>query len=120
MRTKIVVRLLDEEGMLLGWASLLAEARGDRCLRAAQACAIPIDAAGVATMLSYHWADLNIQKRVPLTHTQPMRVGDTMTLTFPDDVIFTFPSDEGPLPPVTVRGSVTVAVPTGAMGARPS
>lgn len=118
MRVKIVVRLLDSEGVLLGWAPLLAEARGDQCLRAVQSCTLPIDVEGIGTVLSYHWADLHVQKRVTLTQPQHVRVGSSLTLTFPDDVVFHFPSDEGPLPPVTVRGSVVVGVPTGSMGAR--
>lgn len=73
---------------------------------------------GVGTVLSYHWADMHIQKRVTLGSPHSVKVGDSVTLTFTDDVIFRFPSDEGPLPPVTVRGSVVVGVPTGAMGAR--
>ena len=115
MRAKIVVRILDEAGALLGWAPLLAEARGDRALRAIQKCVVPIEQSGTPSVVSYHWTDMNVQKRVPYA-AGPVTEGQTVELTFADGIVLSMPSDDGPLPPVTVRGAVAVAVPSAAMG----
>lgn len=115
MRTKIVVRILDAAGALLGWTPLLAEARGDQTLRASHVCVVPIEQSGTATVVSYHWADIGVQKRVPFGPVDLFE-GALIELKFPDGVVLTLPSDEGPLPAVTVRASTALSPPTAAMG----
>ena len=115
MRTKIVVRILDESGALLGWAPLIAEARGDCKLHATHACAVPIEQSGTAVVVSYHWADVGVQTRVPFGPLQ-LSAGRSVELSFPAGVVISLPSDDGPLPPVTVRGTTVVTAPTAVMG----
>jgi len=117
VRVKIVVRILSGEGALLGWAPLTAAAPGDQTLRATHPCVVTMEAPGRAEIISYHWADLHVQSRVPFP-LAPVDVtpGMSFTLEFPDGVVFRFPTDEGPLPAVTVRGAVLVGVPAGGIG----
>jgi hypothetical protein len=111
--TKVVLRLLDSDGALVGWAVHHARLRGDGCLRASSDVIIPIDPPRVGTVLSIHWCDPNVEIRMPVV------VGGMpsfVAFRF-DDPLIRIGEMPGPLPAITV-GSVAVGIPVGAMGAR--
>jgi hypothetical protein len=89
--TKVVLRLLDSDGALVGWAVHHARLRGDGCLRASSDVEIrmPVVVGGMPSFVAFRFDD-------PL-----IRIGEM----------------PGPLPAITV-GSVAVGIPVGAMGAR--
>ena len=64
--SKLVLRLLDADGHLLGWCQHDAAVKGDGLLRAAGVVVLVLDAPGVPTSLSIHWADVNSEIRVPM------------------------------------------------------
>ena len=115
MTTKLVLRVLSATGELLGWGEVQAEARGDGALWAPRPVAVFIDQAGTPACLSVHWADVNVELRVPyesaavtagmvleIPHTSPLlRVGEPPTS----------------LPPVTTRATVAIGVPVAMVGA---
>jgi hypothetical protein len=113
MQARLIVRLLDEAGALLGWAPLRVEARGDAMLRASHGLALTVEQAGLAYALSFHWADVHIQRRV-LVGPLAVSVGQQVPVVGAGEVVWILPSDTGPLPAVSVRGA-SIAVPTGAM-----
>lgn len=114
MRFKIVARVLDAAGALLGWGEIAVSPRGDATLRSVSGpLVVKVDTSGEAHVISYHWADLNVQKRVPYPGgATALQAGQSVQFSFPDDVVLSLPSDEGPLPAVTVGASV-VSVPVG-------
>lgn len=114
MRTKLIVRLLDAAGVLLAWAPLRVRAPGDGTLVATGPCVLIPTEDGAATELVLHWPDLHIQRRERFAVPLLVRVG--VALQYDWTVVWTFPSDTGPLPAVTV-GSIAVSVPVGGMGA---
>lgn len=118
MLHKLVVRLLDADGALLTWAEVQAEARGDGCLWPSTrvvACH-PCERSGIPTMLSVHWAEVNVETRVPIT-LPAVRAGDaTVNLTLGDTPIVRVGAAASGLPPVTVHRAVAVLVPAGCLG----
>lgn len=108
---------MDEAGVLLGWAPLPAAARGDASLRATAPCLVTIDQSGKAAVVSYHWTELNVQKRVDIPNGVEVVAGQVIELALPDGVVFLLPSDAGPLPAVTVRTPVALSIQTGVLGA---
>lgn len=114
MRHKLVVRLLAADGRLLGWAEVAAVARGDGQLHAAEPVLIAPDEKGIATVLSVHWADVNVEARQALN---PPTVLDRMVTVFQAGPIFRVGEMPTELPPVTVRTPAVVGVPVGALGA---
>jgi hypothetical protein len=111
--SKVVLRLLDADGGLVGSVVHQARLRGDGCLRASEDVIIQIHSPMVARVLSVHWCDPNVEVRMPvaiggLASFVAFRVGDPLIR------IGDMP---GPLPAITV-GSVAVGIPVGAMGAR--
>lgn len=117
MTTKVVIRAVDGSGHLLGWTECLAVARGDGCLRAPAPVAVPIDAAGTVTAISIHWADVHVEARSPVLPTA-LEPGDTLTPFQKGDPLIVVGPIPGPLPPVTTRSRVAVAMPVAAIGAR--
>ena len=120
MTTKLVVRLLGQEGELLGWGVVMAEARGDGALWMPEGPPLTVVAeqAGVAATVSVHWADINIETRVE-AFPIPVNAGQKVPLTFGGPMIKIGDPPQN-LPAVTVRRSVTVGVPVGEVGARQS
>ena len=116
--TKLVIRVLDAEDHLLGWVEHRCRVRGDGCLRADYPVRVVMDCAGVAAVVSVHWADVHVESRVPCDPVITVRPGDTLTL-FPDDapVIVVGPIP-GFLPQVTTKSSVAVNFPVGILGSR--
>ncbi len=117
MTTRIIVRVLDAVGLLLGWTEQLAEARGDGALWALTGSSlVPVELAGTPAQLSVHWADVNVEQRAPWSMV-PVAVGQVITIDW-HGPIFVVGAMPGALPPVTVRAPVRIDVPVGALGAR--
>jgi hypothetical protein len=119
LTTKMVVRVLDAEGVLLGWAEVMAEARGDGCLWPTSADQVVVisELSGVPAALSIHWADVNIETRVPCRNTRRMALGELLPLQWPGPMMQVGPMANG-LPAVTVRAPITIGVPPAQLGAR--
>lgn len=104
---------------MLGWCWHHAAARGDGYLRSTLPVVMDIDEDGVAHEISIHWADLNVEVRVPMPPPS-MRVtrGDTMQI-FSANAPMLQPGNPPAhrLPPVTTKSAIDVSVPVGAMGA---
>ena len=86
-------------------------------LRASGPVALTIEAAGLAHELSIHWADMNVETRIPMPILAPMRVGNIVTLFQHDAPMLKVGEPPAQrLPPVTVY-AVQVAIPVGQLGA---
>jgi hypothetical protein len=114
LTTRLIVRVLDAAGSLLAWAEVHAEARGDGRLWSTHACLAPVEAAGEPAFVSVHWPDVHVEARAPIAY-QGVKPGDTVTLPWANQPVMTIGPMPGPLPPVTVRSSVSVAMPPSAM-----
>jgi hypothetical protein len=116
MTTKLVVRVLDAAGALLGWAEAAGTALGDGYIRVLGPLPVLIEVEGHPQAISIHWCDVNVETRVPFAAAVPgVRVGDTITLAL--DPAFRVGPAAGGLPSVTVRAPVAIDVPVGRLGA---
>lgn len=113
--TKLVIRLLDAAGSLLGWTAHHAAIRGDGCLRASDDVTVIVSAAGVAAEASVHWADLNTETRVPVS-ARPVRSGEVVSLFLRGSVILTVGQPPHGLPDIVV-GAAAIGIPAGGIGA---
>ncbi len=116
MTTKVVVRLLTADQILLGWAEVQALARGDGQLWCQAPVLVGIEAAGALTWLSVHWADVNVETRTACDG-RAVHPGQIVTVFPHASPILCVGPMPGYLPPVTVHGPVALAVPLGQMGA---
>jgi hypothetical protein len=113
--TKLVLRVLSAAGELLGWTEVQAEARGDGALWARTPPLVPIDDPGTPAVLSIHWADVNVELRVPY-ESGPVTPG--MVLEIPNTTpLVKVGSPPVSLPPVTLRARIAVSVPVASVGA---
>lgn len=116
MTAKLVVRLLDPAGQLLGWCAHEAAISGDGYLRAAGSVVLAIDVEGTAAAVSVHWADVNVETRVSIPQTA-VKQGQALVLfekTAPMVKAGDPPATR--LPPVSTK-SIAVPVPVGMLGA---
>jgi hypothetical protein len=121
MRQKFVVRLLDADDALLAWTTVWA---GATPLGGGRSCQFwpesPTQFAterdGVAVKLSVHWVDYDVARWTTVPAT-PIQTGQVFTFTWIEPVWLVPGMADVPLPGVTVRQSVAVAVPTGAVSA---
>ena len=117
MTTKLVCRLLDVTGRLLGWTDHHAAARGDGYLRATLPVVLDVDEDGEAVQVSVHWADVNVEVRVSIPPVTVTR-GQALTIFQPQAAMLSVgvpPLTR--LPPVTTKRAVDVSVPVGQLGA---
>lgn len=120
MTHKLVLRLLDADGALLTWTAVEAIARGDGALWSPtpELACDPCERSGTPATLSIHWADVNVETRVPIT-MPAVREGDPyVALQFHDQPIVRLGQPASGLAPVTMRRAAAVRVPVGLMGAR--
>jgi hypothetical protein len=116
MTTTLILRLLDSAGGLLAWASVPAIARGDGCLRARDDLAeLFVEREGTVAEYVWHWPDLHVQSRVPAGEGILVATTENSVPFVRDEILLELKSDVGPLPAVTVRRPVAVAVPTGTL-----
>lgn len=112
MHTTFIVRLMDAEKALLAWTQILVVARGDGCFYAIDSSmTLMVSKAGKPAWISYHWADMNIEWRVPIT-SDIVGVGLPVVLRLPTDALVTVGQAPTDLPAVTVGGAV-ITVPSG-------
>lgn len=116
MITKLVLRVLDAEGVMLGAVVHHARIKGDGCVRAAGPVVMGMARAGIPSVLSVHWCDVHVETRVPLAlpSVMPGQIVEVCAAGAPLMVVGPMP---GPLPPVEQSGAV-VPVPVGGLGAR--
>ncbi len=112
--TKFVLRVVDDANVLYGWVEVPAEARGDGCLWAKAPALLAIECAGAPTVLSVHWADVNVELRREWT-LGPVSLGQIVTIPNDTPLLIVGPMATG-LVPVTVRGAAIV-MPVGVIGA---
>lgn len=117
MDCKIVVRLMDAEGRMLGWAETSAHARGDGKLWIEKPVAVPVIEDGNFEFISSHWTEMNIEVRLPVPEGPvALKKGTIMPLTAPW-AVFDLGAPAGGLPPVTIGHNVAITVPTGVIAA---
>ena len=117
MTAKIVCRMLDAENRLLGWTEHHAAVRGDGRLRAEGPVAIEVEANGAPLSISMHWADVNVEARVPCA-VPFVKKGDTVTIFPHGAAMIVLGEPPVGLPAVTVGRPVAIGFPVGQMGAR--
>lgn len=122
MTARFIVRLLDAANELLSWAEVYATAKPQGRPRSTPFWAdaktqFVIERDGVASKVLIHWADLDVVRVGPeMTPTQ-VQTGQVLDFTWLGPVWMVEGSGiDLPLPAVTVRKSVNIAPPTGALG----
>jgi hypothetical protein len=107
---------LDAEGKMLGWCWHHAAARGDGLLRATLPVVMDIDEDGTAHEFSIHWADINVEIRVPAPK-QAVKRGQPVQVFTPNQPMLQVgnpPTQR--LPPVTVKNQIELGIPVGNLG----
>jgi hypothetical protein len=108
---KVVLRVLDDAGALLGWTAIEARARGDGCLWSPGPVALLVDAPGAPALVSLHWCDLNVEVRVPLPAQSPVEAGQALTVYREATPLIVCGQPPASLAPVTVRAAAAITVP---------
>lgn len=116
MTIRCVVRLLDPDARLLAWAEVEAETRGAGEAWATTPFSAIAERAGRLTVIDVHWTDLDVHFRCAVPD-QRLDHGEVIAFTW-DRPIFVIQGSRERVPPVTVRRSVTLGVPTGGVGIR--
>jgi len=127
MTQKFVIRLLTEEGDMLGWCQHQLKpvpSRAEGCTRfgpRGTVSEILITKAGVAMYLSIHWCDIDCARKVPLLGG-PMQVPESAVGTIAKHAwaqsIWGVSGNTGvPLPPVTVGEPVVLSPDPAQIGA---
>jgi len=114
MRSKFVIRLLDAAGELLGWQEVDALARGDGAMWAEYPVPILVDQGGLASVLSIHWADVNVEAR---RGVEPVQVQRGQSWLLPAGVLLQVGPMPIGLPPVVTHGPTIIGIPVGALAA---
>ena len=118
MRSRLVCRLLNADGRLLGWCLHDPDVLGDGYLRAAGPVLMYIEADGVAVTMSVHWVDVNVETRVPVPSTD-VKTGQWLTVFEPKAPMLQAGNTPAQrLPPVTMRTHLSISTPIGSLGAR--
>lgn len=115
---KFVLRLLDAEGHLLAWATVMAEprpqARGGSCpFFATTETVLVAERDGRAVETTIHWCDLDVARREQLAEPLDVLTGQQLRFAWLQPVWLVPGMRDVPLPAVTVREPVAVTVPTG-------
>lgn len=112
---KVIIRLLDDEKQLLGWAQVGGKFGGDGCLYAdCMRAEIVVERGGIVGFTNIQWADLNINLTTEVTRAH-VEAGQVYAMRFMEP-LFQFRSSEGSLPAVTEKQNVEIEVPTGVLG----
>lgn len=114
MDTKLVIRLLDAAGELLGWAQVMGHARGDGKIWVNEPTLVQIDQIGTVAIVSVHWCDVNVELRYTVDPKE-LILGQQYALAGDWDAITCGPAAGG-LPPVTIRTPISMIVPAGQLG----
>lgn len=108
---KIVVRLLDAAGKMLGWQEVAGKMPGDGTFTVAGE--VPVDEDGMLSTVSIHWCEMNTEYRFGFN---PVEVKKKTMCAISPIVIRVGEKARG-LTPVTTRGSVVIQVPVGSLAA---
>jgi hypothetical protein len=117
LTTKLVIRIMDAQNQLLGWAEATGEAKGDGKIWVDAPTRVMIEQTGIPHLLSVHWCDVNVEIRSLVEQKKPLAFGNVLELPGQWPAITCGPAAGG-LPPVTVRDPVSIGIPVGALGAR--
>ena len=122
MTVKFVVRLLDAAGGLLAWATVYGTARpqdraGSCPFFAPGPTSFVIEREGLASQISVHWCDLDVARKQVLIEEVPVSPGQVFSFAWIEPVWLVAGMRDVPLPAVTVRAPVEVAVPVGSLTA---
>lgn len=109
MTTTFILRLLDAERRVLGWSKVPVESRGDGCLWATQGFVAEADTDGLGVAVNLHWPEVHVYHTAGLAVPIAVQAGEVFHIPLTDPVL-RLTSEGLPLPPVTVRSSVTVGV----------
>jgi hypothetical protein len=112
MQTKMILRVIDAAGKLLGWAEFMAEARGDGRLWAPAPVSVAFEEQGTPAELSVHWVDVNVETRQQFQQTLEVFPGQS-AIVLPAGPVLVVGMPAGGLPPVTVKRSVSIGIPVG-------
>lgn len=114
--TRLIIRLVDSEGTLLGWGFQNTKAPGDGTLVPDGLCGGVGEANGVATRIIVHWPDLNMQVSGEIPATA-LAEGKAFAFAWSGPMLrLDNPLDHPPLAPVTVREGVFVNIPVAQLG----
>lgn len=102
---------------MLGWCWHIAAMRGDGFLRSTLPVVLDVDEDGAPAILSVHWADMNVETRVPMptmtvTRGQSLRVFEAHA-----PMLSCGEPPAKRLPPITTKAAIDVSVPVGQLGA---
>lgn len=102
---------------MLGWCWHIAAMRGDGCLRSTLPVVVDVDESGTPAVLSVHWADMNVETRVPMpqmtvTRGQALKVFDSN-----QPMLSCGEPPTKRLPPISTKNMVDISVPVGQLGA---
>lgn len=122
---KFVLRLLDAEGALLAWTTVMAEprpqARGGSCpFFATTDTVLVAERDGRAVETTIHWCDLDVARRQALAEPVDVQAGQQLRFAWLEPVWLVPGMRDVPLPAVTVRAPVAVTVPIGSLAAQPA
>lgn len=113
MEMMFVVRLLDAKRNVLAWTKIPAETRGDGGLWAKQEFVAEADVTGTGVAMCFHQPDVHVYDTRPLTSPVPAEAGKVVTVRIMSVPMIHIQSEALPLPGVTLRSNVTVAVGSG-------
>jgi len=120
MKQKFVIRLMTEEGEMLGHA--VEHIVGKQGSFRAERSDILITKAGIGHHITVHWCDLDVVRSEPLA-TGPMEIPESHVGQHAK-FYWTFKSvwlvkgeERGFLPPIEVKENIVLAPPTGNLGA---
>lgn len=123
MTAKFVVRLLDVDNRLLAWAEVWASARPQSgrascAFWPAAPTKFVIEAHGTAAKVSIHWADLDVARENAVIDGPTVEPGQVFDFGWVEPVWLVSGMRDVVLPPVTIRESVAIGVPTGGIGVK--
>jgi hypothetical protein len=113
--TKLVIRLLDGAGQMLGAVVHHAAIKGDGCLRASGPVVITAERDGLPAFVSTHWCDVHVETRVPFVFV-PVKAGRVVSIAAKNAPLLVVGVPPVDLQPITV-GSSAVSIPVGSLGA---
>lgn len=118
---KFVVRLLDDAGALLAWATVQASPRPQPSRVSCpwwptEPTQFVIERDGLASAVTIHWCDLDIARMNRLMEPARVSAGQIFDFTWTEPVWLVSGMREVPLPPVTERHALAIGVPPAAIG----
>jgi hypothetical protein len=122
MRSKFVLRLLDDADQLLAWTTVYAAPRPQGRPRSCPFYAIEptklvIERDGMASKVTIHWCDLDLARIGQPMEPVQVSAGQVCAFVWIEPVwLVPTGGQDVPLPTVTERQSVTVGVPTASLG----